>query len=64
MNVGSVVSLMQSPSGMLPAFWFALGGSTYVGLLIVRLVHPSAGVAVSSDAVFVIAHRPMRLAVQ
>src|SRR5947207_5654332 len=58
-----VLSFRHSPSGISPVFWFALGGSTYVGLLIVRLVHSSAGVAVSSDAVLVIAQRPMRFAV-
>src|SRR3954453_10478629 len=62
-GVAIVVSLMHSPSGMLPGFWSDFGGNTYVSLLIGLLVIPRAGVAVFSDWVFVSAQRPSLRAV-
>ncbi|TCC56569.1 hypothetical protein E0H73_33405 [Kribbella pittospori] len=54
---------MHSPSGMSPGFWSDAGGTTYVWLFVSRLVIPSAGAAVFSDAVLVIAQMPRRRAV-
>src|SRR4249919_2270353 len=58
----SVLSFKHSPRGMLPTFWSAFGGNTYVSLLMRRLVICGFG-DVFSDAVLVSAQRPIRRAV-